>query len=45
MYYVIYNIVIMDSNTSENTKEVSDIFAENIREVIDNLKERNTFLK
>jgi hypothetical protein len=45
MYYVIYNIVIMDSNTSESTKEVSDIFAENIREVIDNLKERNTFLK
>lgn len=45
MYYVIYNIVIMDSNTSESTKEVSDIFAENIKEVIDNLKERNTFLK
>lgn len=45
MYYVIYNIVIADSNTSEETKEVSDIFINNIREVIDNIKERNAFLK
>jgi len=45
MYYVIYNIIIADSNTSENTKEVSEIFIENIKKVIDNLKERNTFLK
>ena len=45
MYYVIYNIVIADANVSEKTKEVSDIFMNNIKEVIDNLKERNTFLK
>jgi len=45
MYYVIYNIVVADSNTSEKTSEVSDIFIQNIREVIDNLKERNNFLK
>ena len=45
MYYVIYNIVLIDSNTSEKTKDVSDTFIENIKEVIDNLKERNQFLK
>jgi hypothetical protein len=45
MYYVIYNIIIADSNTSENTKEVSEIFIENIKKVINNLKERNAFLK
>lgn len=45
MYYVIYNIVLIDSNTSEKTKEVSDKFIENIKIVMDNLKERNTFLK
>lgn len=45
MYYVIYNIVLIDSNTSEKTKEVSDKFIENIKEVMNNLKERNSFLK
>ena len=45
MYYVIYNIVLIDSNTSEKTKEVSDKFIENIKVVMDNLKERNAFLK
>ena len=45
MYYVIYNIVIMDANTSENTIEISNIFANNIKEVMDNLKERNDILK
>ena len=45
MYYVIYNIVIADANVSEETKGVSDIFMDNIKEVIDNLKERNAFLK
>ena len=45
MYYVIYNIVLIDSYTSEKTKEVSDKFIENIKIVMDNLKERNTFLK
>jgi hypothetical protein len=45
MYYVIYNIVIAGSNVSDKTKEVSDIFINNIKEVIDNLKERNSFLQ
>jgi hypothetical protein len=45
MYYVIYNIVLMDANTSEKTIEVSNIFANNIKEVMDNLKERNDILK
>lgn len=44
MYYVIYNIVIMDMNKSENTKYVSDTYLGNIREVIDNLRSRNDFL-
>ena len=45
MYYVIYNIVLIDSNTSEKTKDVSDKFIENIKEVMNNLKERNALLK
>ena len=44
MYYVIYNIIIMGSNTSEKTIYKSNIFADNIREVIDNLKVKNSFL-
>lgn len=44
MYYVIYNIIIMGSNTSEKTVHKSDVFANNIREVIDNLKAKNSFL-
>ena len=41
MYYVTYNIVLIDINVSENTKAVSDKFLNNVREVINNLKERN----
>ena len=44
MYYVIYNIIIMGANVAEDTVEKSNIFADNIREVIDNLKARNSFL-
>lgn len=44
MYYVIYNICIMDS-LPESSKEIKEEFMSNIREVIDNLKERNSFLK
>ena len=44
MYYVIYNIIIMGSNTSEKTIYKSNIFANNIKEVIDNLKVKNSFL-
>lgn len=44
MYYVIYNICIVDS-LPESSKEVSDKFMNNIKEVINNLKERNPFLK
>lgn len=40
MYYVIYNIVLMDMNKGEQ-KHVSDKFIENIKEVIINLRERN----
>lgn len=41
MYYTIYNIVLIDMNKSDNTKAVSEKFLENIKKVIDNLKERN----
>ena len=41
MYYFIYNIILIDTNTSEKTKHVSDKFVENLIEVINNLKERN----
>ena len=44
MYYVIYNIIIMGSNTSEKTIYKSNMFANNIKEVIDNLKVKNSFL-
>lgn len=40
MYYVMYNIVLVDVNKG-NSKEVSDKFLDNIREVINNLKVRN----
>lgn len=42
MYYVIYNIVIMDMNKGER-KETSDKFIQNIKEVIYNLRKRNNF--
>jgi hypothetical protein len=41
MYYVIYNIVLSDINKSEKTKNISEKFMENVKEVIHNLKERN----
>ena len=40
MYYLIYNIVIMDLNNGES-KHVSDKYAENIIKVIYNLRARN----
>ena len=44
MYYVLYNIVIMDINTG-NSKPVSLEFLANIKECIDNLIARNSCLK
>jgi hypothetical protein len=41
MYYVVYNIVLMDINKSENTKAVSEGFIENVKEVIENIRQRN----
>lgn len=41
MYYTIYNIVLIDMNKSEKTKDVSDIFLKNVSEVIENAKLRN----
>lgn len=41
MYYVIFNIVLIDVNRSEETRSVTDIFIQNIAEVIKNLRERN----
>jgi hypothetical protein len=43
MYYVIYNICVMDS--LPDTSEEKERFMNNVREVMDNLKERNSFLK
>lgn len=40
MYYLIYNIVIMDLNNGES-KHISDKYAENIIKVIYNLRARN----
>lgn len=44
MYYFIYNIVLIDANKSEKTKDVSDKFILNIHQVIDNIIERNSSL-
>lgn len=41
MYYTVYNIVLIDMNRSENTKDVSMKFLENVKEVIENSKIRN----
>ena len=41
MYYVIFNIVLIDVNRSEETRSVTDIFIQNIADVIKNLRERN----
>ena len=41
MYYLIYNIVLMDMNKGER-KDISDKFLSNIKEVIYNLMERNS---
>ena len=43
MYYVLYNIVLTDLNKGQS-KEVSDIFINNIKECIANLKARNSSL-
>ena len=40
MYYVLYNIVLSDLNNGEN-KKVSDVFLDNVKECINNLRERN----
>lgn len=42
MYYVIYNTVLSDINTGDK-KEISDIFLNNVRECIDNLRTRNSY--
>lgn len=44
MYYVIYNIVLVDVNKGEN-KKISDEFLGNVKEVIDNLRIRNKNFK
>lgn len=41
MYYVIYNIALLDINKGNSTKDVSEKFIENVKEVIYNLRERN----
>lgn len=41
MYYVTYNIILMDINISADTKHVSEKYKQNILQVIKNLKERN----
>ena len=43
MFYVIYNIVILDINTGEK-RDVSLQFLNNIKECIDNLISRNSYL-
>lgn len=40
MYYVLYNIVLLDMNKGES-KNISDEFKDNVREVISNIKVRN----
>lgn len=44
MYYVVYNIVILDMNKGE-TKSVSDVYMNNIVEIIHNLRKRNNDFK
>ena len=41
MYYTIYNIVLVDMNKSENTKNISDEFLANVKKVITNSIVRN----
>lgn len=43
MYYVIYNIVLMDMNKGDQ-KHVSEAFIDNIKEVIHNIKQKNNFI-
>ena len=42
MYYLIYNIVLADINKSEKTKEISEKFMNNIKDIIVNLRSRNS---
>lgn len=44
MYYLLYNIVLIDMNKGDS-KDVSEKFIDNIREVIYNLRERNCNFK
>ncbi len=44
MFYTIYNVVLTDVNTGDKA-EVSNKFLDNVRECIDNLTTRNSFLK
>lgn len=44
MYYVLYNVVLMDINKGKE-KEVSEGFKNNVIEVIENLKNRNDILR
>lgn len=44
MYYLIYNIILIDMNKSDKTKYVSENFIKNIHEVMDNLRERNPII-
>ena len=44
MYYVLYNIVLLDTNKGEH-KDVSDKFMKNIKECIDNIRTRNGYNK
>lgn len=41
MYYVMYNIVLTDVNIAENTRATSDKFIQNVKDVIENLRQRN----
>jgi hypothetical protein len=40
MYYVLYNAAFTDINTGDS-KNVSYVFMNNVKEVIDNLRKRN----
>ena len=44
MYYVLYNIVLLDTNKGKH-KDVSEKFLENIKECIDNSRHRNKYNK
>lgn len=41
MYYTVYNIIFIDMNKGK-TKNISDVFLQNVKDVIHNLRERNS---